>query len=65
MKYFLYGLTILFIGLKLTNYIDWSWVLVLLPLYGGIAFVFGSAIIVFIIGTFLIGLSKILKAFGK
>lgn len=27
-------LTILFIGLKLMNYIDWSWYLVLLPLYG-------------------------------
>lgn len=26
-------LGILFIGLKLTNYINWSWWLVLLPLY--------------------------------
>lgn len=32
-------LTILFIGLKLTNYIAWSWWLVLLPLYGGFAFI--------------------------
>jgi len=29
-------LTILFITLKLTNVIDWSWWLVLLPLYGSI-----------------------------
>jgi hypothetical protein len=29
-------LTVLFIGLKLTNYINWSWWLVLLPLYSGI-----------------------------
>lgn len=27
-------LTVLFIGLKLTGYIDWSWWLVLLPFYG-------------------------------
>jgi hypothetical protein len=27
-------LTVLFIGLKLTNYITWSWWLVLLPMYG-------------------------------
>jgi hypothetical protein len=27
-------LAVLFIGLKLTNYITWSWWLVLLPLYG-------------------------------
>lgn len=31
MKYFLWTLTILFVGLKLTNYIDWSWFFVLLP----------------------------------
>ena len=29
-------LTILFIGLKLTSVINWSWWLVLLPAYGGI-----------------------------
>ena len=28
-------LGIVFIVLKLTHYIDWSWWLVLLPLYGG------------------------------
>jgi hypothetical protein len=31
MKYFLWTLTILFVGLKLTNYIDGSWLFVLLP----------------------------------
>lgn len=30
-------LGLLFIALKLTNFIDWSWWVVLLPLYGGIA----------------------------
>jgi hypothetical protein len=34
---FFSALTILFIALKLTDYIDWSWWLVLLPSYGGIA----------------------------
>lgn len=34
----LFGLLgLLFIGLKLTGYIDWSWWLVLLPIYGGLA----------------------------
>jgi hypothetical protein len=32
-------LAVLFIGLKLTNYITWSWWLVLLPLYGPIVVV--------------------------
>jgi hypothetical protein len=27
-------LTLLFIGLKLTNYIDWSWLWVLAPIWG-------------------------------
>lgn len=29
-------LTVLFVGLKLTNLIDWSWWLVPLPIYGRI-----------------------------
>jgi hypothetical protein len=33
-------LTIVFITLKLTGYITWSWWLVTLPLWGGIAFLF-------------------------
>ena len=35
---FLGLLTILFIGLKLTGYVMWSWWLVLLPLYGPLVF---------------------------
>ena len=31
-------LTVLFIGLKLTNFITWSWWLVLAPLWGPIVF---------------------------
>lgn len=32
---FFTSLTLLFIGLKLTNYVDWSWFLVLSPLLAG------------------------------
>ena len=32
-------LGVLFIGLKLSGVINWSWWLVLLPLYGGLAIV--------------------------
>lgn len=31
-------LTILFIGLKLTGFIDWSWWLILSPLWGPLVF---------------------------
>jgi len=34
-------LTILFIGLKLTGYIDWDWIWVLSPLWVGFALFFG------------------------
>lgn len=37
MQYFWMTLTILFVGLKLTNHIYWSWWYVLLPMYGGLA----------------------------
>ena len=47
-------LTILFIGLKLTGFIDWGWVWVLSPLW--LPFVIGVGIIIF---TFI----KILKKF--
>lgn len=42
-------LTILFIGLKLTEYIDWSWFLVLLPFYLPLVIV-----IIFFICSFII-----------
>lgn len=32
---FFTSLTILFIGLKLTNFIDWSWFIVLSPMIAG------------------------------
>lgn len=39
-------LGVLFVGLKLTNVIDWSWWLVTLPFWGGIAFVLLFVLIV-------------------
>jgi len=44
---FLGLLTILFIGLKLTGYVMWSWWLVLLPLYGPLAIVATVSLVVF------------------
>lgn len=44
-----WALTILFVALKLTNYIDWSWVWVLAPLWAGFALWF-----VVIMGTLLL-----------
>lgn len=41
-------LAILFIGLKLTGYIDWSWWYVLLPLWGPFA--------LFSVGLIIVGL---------
>jgi len=46
---FLGLLTILFIGLKLTHYIDWSWWWVLAPLWGGLALV---VVILLVVGVF-------------
>ena len=46
---FLGLLTIVFIALKLTGFINWSWWWVLAPLWGGLAFVVGIFIIVFIV----------------
>ena len=39
-------LTVLFVGLKLTNYIDWSWWWVLAPLWVPLAL---TALIIFVI----------------
>jgi len=39
-------LAIVFIALKLTGYIDWSWWWILAPLWGGFAFVMALIIVV-------------------
>ena len=50
-------LTILFIGLKLTNYIDWSWWWVLSPFWIPLIL----AILVFVIGNAIIIACEVLK----
>jgi hypothetical protein len=50
----LFGLLgLLFIGLKLTGYIDWSWWLVLLPIYGGLV-LFASLIALSFVMVFIL-----------
>lgn len=50
---FLGWLTLLFIGLKLTGYIDWSWWFVLMPLYIVPAVLLFFAMLCFIVAGFL------------
>jgi len=50
---FLGLLTIVFITLKLTNYIAWSWWWVLAPLWGGL--VLGLIFIIMLIGIYFLG----------
>lgn len=45
-------LAILFIGLKLTNFITWSWWLVLLPIWGGFALFILALILILLINLF-------------
>ncbi|GEM_PF-402836 len=50
-------LTIVFIVLKLTNYIDWSWVWVLSPLWLSVCFVV-VILILYLLGVLVIALYK-------
>lgn len=54
-------LTILFIGLKLTGYIDWSWWWVLSPLWAVVALILSAVVVVFLAETLIAAL----KAFKK
>ena len=50
-------LALIFITLKLTGYITWSWWLVTLPLWGGVALIFSLFIIgpiLAIVGAFIL-----------
>lgn len=51
---FLGLLTIVFIVLKLTHVIDWSWIWVLSPMWSGAVF-WGIWVIFFLIVSFLLG----------
>ena len=54
---FLGLLTLLFIGLKLTGYITWSWIWVLAPLWVPM----GIALLVISVGILIVGLGIIVK----
>ena len=58
---FLPILGLLFLALKLTGFIAWSWWLVLLPLYGGL--VAGLALMA--LGVFGLGLASVLEEKGR
>lgn len=49
-------LALLFIGLKLTGYIDWSWWWVLAPIWG----VFALIAVIFLVAISMIGLAEFL-----
>jgi hypothetical protein len=60
------ALTILFIGLKLTHFIDWSWLWVLSPLWIGVALVIGIAGFTLLGGGLIVGFLAIISAlFGR
>ena len=50
---FLGLLTIVFITLKLTGYINWSWWWVLAPLWGGFALALAIMVIVLVVAFFM------------
>ena len=51
---FLGMLTLIFITLKLTNYIAWSWVWVLAPLWGG-----------FLLGIVMLVITAVIATYGN
>lgn len=55
-------LTVLFIGLKLTDHIDWSWWWVLSPLWLPIAIVLGSLAFVFVVAGVVTAIAAVIAA---
>jgi len=58
---FLGMLTILFIGLKLTHFIDWCWLLVLAPLWGGVALTIGCFLAFLLLSAVVTGFFALLS----
>lgn len=56
-------LTILFVALKLTNHIDWSWLWVLAPLWLPITIVIGGLLFVFLLILVVAGIVALCEAF--
>lgn len=64
-NYFVATLTLIFITLKLTDHIDWSWWLVLGPLWMPIAFVISVILPAWAIYTVVVEKRKIKKKIEK
>lgn len=58
-------LGILFIALKLTGHITWSWLWVLAPFWGPFAFVFGVLAIIFFFALIVFFIGAIATAFSR
>jgi len=56
---FLDILGLIFITLKLTHFIDWSWWLVLLPVYGPLVLVVGIILIILILVLIIGGIAAL------
>lgn len=54
-------LTVLFVGLKLTGYISWSWWWVLSPIWIPLAIVLGFFVVFFLIAAIVLGIGALLK----
>lgn len=61
LKFFIMGLALLFIGLKLGKVIDWSWWLVLSPLWGWVAL----AIALWVALVLAVAISEAVKGTAK
>jgi len=64
-SYFVATLTLIFITLKLTDYIDWSWWLVLGPLWMPTAFVISVILPAWVIYTVVVEKRKIKEKLEK
>lgn len=62
---FAQSLTIMFIALKLTHYIDWSWWWVFAPLWLPFAFLVGVLAFVFLVSMIGIGCAALLEKVAK
>lgn len=62
---FLGCLGLLFIALKLTGYINWSWWLVLLPLYGPLVLVLTVIAVILMFAAFMTILAAIFETATK
>lgn len=54
-------LTVLFIGLKLTGYIDWSWLWVLAPMWISLALFLGVLLAVLVFGMVIAGIVYLME----